>query len=33
MSIVVLGRDNYNVEISDEAALALIEAARSFDPF
>jgi hypothetical protein len=33
MSIVVLGRDSYNVEISDEAALMLIDAARSHSPF
>ncbi|MGI1663846.1 serine hydrolase domain-containing protein [Palleronia sp. KMU-117] len=33
MTIVVLGRDSYNVEISDEAAVALIEAARAVRPF
>jgi hypothetical protein len=33
MSIVVLGRDSYNVEISDETALMLIDAARSHTPF
>jgi len=33
MSIVVLGRDSYNVEISDETALLFIDAARSHAPF